>query len=210
METEIHFMCSGQRLEGRLRAGGTPAVVITHPHPLYGGNMHSPVVETIAASFHQQGFTALRFNFRGVEGSQGRYDEGRGEQDDVAQAVAYLQGQGYGPIVLSGYSFGVWVNARFAAGRMPDIAMTMVSPPTAFMDFREVRRLPGLGMVITGSRDDLAPPDMLRRIVPKWNPDAGLLVVPGADHFFGRHLDDLATALKGVLPHAAGANRQKH
>jgi len=201
MENVVHFTSSQYQLEGRLHKGGAQAVVITHPHPLYGGNLHNPVVETIARVFGQRGYTTLRFNFRGVEGSQGRYDEGRGEQEDVRQAVAYLQERGFGPIELSGYSFGTWVNAHCATGSLAPIAMTMVSPPTAFMDFRLVQRLPGLTLAITGSRDDIAPPDMLRRMLPLWNPAAHLEVLPGAEHFFIDQLDTLAKALASALTH---------
>jgi alpha/beta superfamily hydrolase len=204
METAVHFTSSGYRLEGLLNEGESRAVVITHPHSLYGGNMHNPVVETIAASYRQRAYTTLRFNFRGVESSQGRYDEGQGEQEDVRQAIVYLQQQGFGPIDLSGYSFGTWVNARYAAECRSPITMTMVSPPTAFMDFRTVGRLPGLALAVTGSRDDIAPPDMLRRMVPIWNSSAVLTVVPGADHFYGSHLDTLGTTLRNALPPLAG------
>jgi len=201
METEIHFSSSGYRLEGRLHTGDSRAVVITHPHSLYGGNMHNPVVETITEVFQQRGYTTLRFNFRGVEGSQGRYDEGRGEQEDVRQAVTYLQQRDLGPIELSGYSFGTWVNAHCATGDLSDIHMTMVSPPTAFMDFRKIQHLPGLMLAITGSRDDIAPPDMLQRMLPLWNAGARLEVLPGADHFFLDQLETLATTLQGALAH---------
>jgi uncharacterized protein len=202
METEVHFTSSGCRLEGRLHEGNSQAVIITHPHSLYGGNMHNPVVETITEVFQQQGYTTLRFNFRGVEGSQGRYDEGRGEQEDVRQAVVYLQQRGLGPIELSGYSFGTWVNAQCAVGKLSEINMTMVSPPTAFMDFRMIQHLPGLTLAITGSRDDIAPPDMLRRMLPLWNPGARLEVLPGADHFFIDHLESLAAVLHNALAHS--------
>ena len=199
METKVHFTSSGYRLEGCLDEGSSRAVVITHPHSLYGGNMHNPVVATIAKIFQQRGYTTLRFNFRGVENSQGAYDEGRGEREDVRQAVAYLQKQGFGPIELSGYSFGVWVNAHFAAESLPAIRMSMVSPPTAFMDFRGIQHLPGLTLVLTGSRDDIAPREMLQRLVPIWNPAASLEVVPGADHFFAVHLEDLGNSLRHAL-----------
>ena len=198
MEESIHFRSSTLRLEGRLQVGDARAVVVTHPHPLYGGNLHNPVVEAIATSYRQRGYTTLRFNFRGVEGSQGHYDEGPGEQEDLGQAIAYLQQSGYGPVELSGYSFGTWVNALYAANVRPGITMTMVSPPAAFMDFRAVQRLPGLKLVMTGSRDDIAPPDLLGRLVPQWNPDARLEILPGADHFFFDHMEDLKAALNAV------------
>ncbi|MGD9330166.1 MAG: alpha/beta hydrolase [Desulfobacterales bacterium] len=199
METEIHFTSMNNRLEGRLRQSGLRAVVITHPHSLYGGNMHSPVVEAIAGVYQMQGYTTLRFNFRGVAGSQGNYGEGIGEQEDVRQAMAFMEREGFGPIELSGYSFGAWVNAHGVVGHRLHTTMTMVSPPTAFMDFRAVEHLPGLVLAITGGRDDLAPPDMLRRMILLWNPQAHLEVLPGADHFFLDHLDALTAALAQAL-----------
>ena len=201
METEIHFTSLDDQLEGRLQETGSQAVVITHPHSLYGGNMHNPVVETITDVYRRRGYTTLRFNFRGVAGSQGHYNEGIGEQEDVRQAVAFLEQKGYGPIELSGYSFGSWVNAHCVASQRSPTTMTMVSPPTAFMDFRAVQHLPGLCLAITGSRDDIAPPEMLRRMIPLWNPEARLEVLPGADHFFMDHLDTLAAALTQALAH---------
>jgi len=199
MGTQVYFTSSGYRLEGRLYEGSDRAVVITHPHSLYGGNMHNPVVDTIADSFRERGYTTLCFNFRGVGGSQGRYDEGRGEQEDVRQAIAYLHKRGVGPIELSGYSFGAWVNAHFAAQSLPTIRMSMISPPAAFMDFRGIQHLPGLTLVLTGSRDDIAPPEMLQRLMPIWNPTAILEVVPGADHFFALHLEALDNAIRQAL-----------
>lgn len=200
MESAIRFGATELRLEGRLHAGSAPAVVVTHPHSLYGGNMHNPVVETIVASYRHMGYTTLRFNFRGVEGSQGQFDEGRGEQEDVAQAVAYLQQVGCKPIALSGYSFGTWVNAHYATGHSVGIPMTMVAPPVAFMDFRDVQRLPGLALTVAGSRDDIAPPEMLKRLLPRWNPGTCLEVLPGADHFFFDHLAELQALLEANLP----------
>lgn len=205
MEETIHFKSSKLRLEGRLQVGEARAVVVTHPHSLYGGNLHNPVVQAIAASYRQRGYTTLRFNFRGVEGSQGHYDEGHGEQEDLAQAIAYLRQSGYGPVELSGYSFGTWVNALYAANVQPGIPMTMVSPPAAFMDFRAVQRLPGLAVAVTGSRDDIAPPDLLGRLVPRWNPTARLEILPGADHFFFDHMAELSAALTAALAAAAAA-----
>ena len=83
----------------------------------------------------------------------------------------------------------------------------MVSPPTAFMDFRLVQHLPGLTLAITGSRDDIAPSDMLRRMLPLWNPAAHLEVLPGVEHFFIDQLDTLAKSLSSALNnhHLSGA-----
>jgi len=100
-------------------AGGPDAartlgtVVIAHPHPLFGGTMDNKVVQTVARAFVQSGWNALRFNFRGVGNSQGRYDEGRGELDDM---LAVVQAQAAsGPLALAGFSFGAFVAGSAAA-----------------------------------------------------------------------------------------------
>ncbi len=198
-EAHLVLHSEGYGIEGRLHTGGKRAVVVTHPHPLYGGDMDNDVVYTIVLAYRQAGYTTLRFNFRGVGRSEGRYSDGVGEQADVCAAVGELQARGYQDVTLSGYSFGVWVNALCAGSRLPGIPMTMVAPPTAFMDFGAVTGLAGLDTVITGSRDDIAPPAMLKRLTPHWNPSARLEILAGADHFFYGYLDQLAARLKQVI-----------
>ena len=84
--------------------------VITHPHPLYGGTMDNKVVQTLARAFVQAGWTALRFNFRGVGASEGSYDEGRGEALDLQAVVRQLAPEG--ALALAGFSFGAFVAAQ--------------------------------------------------------------------------------------------------
>ncbi len=205
-EEHLVLHSEGYGIEGRLHTGGNRAVVVTHPHPLYGGDMDNDVVYTITSAYRQAGYTTLRFNFRGVGRSEGRYSDGVGEQADVCAAVGELQARGHQDVILSGYSFGVWVNALCAGTRLPGISMTMVAPPTAFMDFSAVTRLAGLATVITGSRDDIAPPEMLRRLTKLWNPGARLEILAGADHFYYGYLDQLAARLKQAIgPKATGA-----
>lgn len=198
-EEHLVLHSEGYGIDGRLHTGGHRAVVVTHPHPLYGGDMDNDVVYTITSAYRQAGYTTLRFNFRGVGRSEGRYSDGDGEQADVCAAVAELQARGHPDVTLSGYSFGVWVNALCAGNHLPGIPMTMVAPPTAFMDFGAVTRLEGLATVITGSRDDIAPPEMLKRLTKHWNPGARLEILAGADHFFYGYLDQLAARLKQVI-----------
>lgn len=208
METRVNFTVSGHRLEGLLGEGQSRAVVVTHPHPLYGGDMDNPVVETIVETFQRLDYTTLRFNFRGVGNSQGGFDEGHGEQEDVKQAIAYLRDQGFAPIALSGYSFGTWVNAHYAARSLSPINLTMVSPPVAFMDFSQLRQMAGLTFALTGSRDDIAPPEMLVHMLPIWNPTARLEVIAGADHFYTHHLDALSQSLEAALHSYAQMDRE--
>ncbi len=197
--SRVVFRSEGYGIEGRLAIGGERAVVVTHPHPLYGGDMDNDVVTAITEAFAQAGYTTLRFNFRGIGRSEGRYSEGLGEQEDVCAAVDHLRGCGYADVELSGYSFGTWVNALCAGSRLPDIPMTMVAPPAAFMDFGAVSDLPGLKAVLTGSRDDIAPPDMLKRLTALWNPEARLEILSGADHFFFGYREALISLLVGLI-----------
>ncbi len=113
MEEHIFFYSGGLKLEGLLDAhAGQKAVVVTHPHPLYGGSMHSNVVEAVLRAYAGKGYTTLRFNFRGAGASEGVHEKGIGEQEDVGAALAFLREKGKSAIDLAGYSFGAWVNAQ--------------------------------------------------------------------------------------------------
>lgn len=199
-EASIAFSADGLKLEGLLHsAPGARGVVISHPHPLYGGNLYNSVVETIARAYQHTGYTTLRFNFRSVGNSQGEHDHGRGEQQDVVAALQYLAGQGKADLDLAGYSFGAWVNAL--AQPPPDTVqrMLMVSPPVAFIDFHAVPPLPQLKLVIAASQDAFGPPALIETLLPRWNPDAPLEVIEGADHFYGGYIRQLAAVLAAYL-----------
>ncbi len=200
MEEHITFKSQPGLIEGRLgREDPDKGVVITHPHPLYGGDMDNPVVNAIAKAFQQKGYTTLRFNFRGVGGSQGNYADGIGEMDDVFAAVSYLTESGTSHLHLAGYSFGAWVNAGLIA-RNPDIeTMVMVSPPVAFIDFKSIDAIDCLKLIVTGSRDDIAPPDRINHLRPKWNPQARFEIIDGADHFYWGHLAALQEVLTSYV-----------
>lgn len=201
MEEKITFESGPHRLEGYWQAGtANKGVVITHPHPLYGGTMHNPVVETVQSTYQEHGYATLRFNFRGVGSSQGHYDNGTGEQDDVRAAVAFVRNQAVPAIDLAGYSFGAWVNAGVAAEQgTPIESMMMASPPVGFIEFENDNALSCLKLVVTGSRDDIAPPDRIRALLPAWNPDAQFEIIDGCDHFYSGYLDKLQSILTQYL-----------
>ncbi len=118
------------------RATGDSGVVICHPHPLMGGSMHNNVVETIRDVFSSSDYSTLRFNFRGVEESTGRYDEGRGEKQDVLSACSFMKSKGVEKIILAGYSFGAWVCCRLLKDKPPQMISTiLISPPQKYFDF---------------------------------------------------------------------------
>ncbi len=188
------------KLEGRLSSNSRKrAVVIAHPHPLYGGDMNNPVVTTIARSFAAAGDTTLRFNFRGTGNSQGQFADGEGEIDDLLAARNYLLAAGAQEITLAGYSFGAWVIVKaVAAGNMKSDPLILVSPPAAMLPFAKSFKLPGLRLVITGEKDEIAPPQMVQELVESWNPDADFSIIPGSDHFFGGYQENLGAILNDL------------
>lgn len=197
---KIQFNSGEFALEGVYTAErGNRGVVVTHPHPMYGGDMYNPVVQTVAEAYIQNGYSCLRFNFRGVGRSAGRFDNGRGEQDDVIAACRFLKDRGSSDVSLAGYSFGSWVNAHIGPERVALTRQIMVSPPVAFMDFADVFRIPVLKFVVAGGRDEIAPPDMIRPHLAAWQPDAEMAVIPEADHFYGGCLDRLETLISATL-----------
>jgi len=200
MADRVNFNSNDLLIEGLLdeRAGGK-GVVISHPHPLYGGNMYAAGVESIVHAYWKKGYTTLRFNFRGVGNSQGRYENGIGEQQDVQAALTFLSETGLKKIDLAGYSFGAWVNAHAILQDTLVERMVMVSPPVGFMDFKEVAAIKCLKLVVTGSQDQIAPPELIKKMLPAWNPEARFEIIDGADHFYGGYLERLEVVLDTYL-----------
>jgi alpha/beta superfamily hydrolase len=197
MEERVFFTSGNLRIEGMLEiASPTRGAVITHPHPLYGGDMDNPVVIAVRRAYRRQGFSTLRFNFRGVGESEGRYDNGEGERRDVGAALAFLSGRGVTAVDLAGYSFGAWVNAGTGDGFQ---RMVMVSPPVAFISFDPATRIPTLQLIVTGGRDEIAPPRMISTYRDQWNPAAAVEVLPDADHFYAGHLKALEDRIAGCV-----------
>jgi len=176
------------RLEA-IREGDSPrSAVITHPHPLYGGNMHNNVVETARDAALDHGFSALRFNFRGVGLSDGLHDGGPGEIEDLATVLDYA---GDRPIIM-GYSFGAWVAAGLLTRRT--LPCLLIAPPSAMFEFPSLKGLPVWAVV--GSQDQFCD---LARIKAVLEPGR-LTVIDNVDHFwFGRE-SALRSYLEQMLP----------
>lgn len=198
MEKRVTFRCQGFILEGIYHLiNPAQAAVITHPHPVYGGDMHNAVVDTIAAAYQKRGWSTLRFNFRGTGNSQGSFDHGKGEQADIDAAIAYLTEKGVRKIELAGYSFGAWVLARRAKHTSEiDHGMRFVAPPVAFLDFGRIDTIQALKQVIVGTRDEFAPYDQVVSLTSHWNSTAELNAIDDADHFFGNHMASLQKVME--------------
>lgn len=184
-EEKVFIQSKGPRIEALIdHAPGENGAIITHPHPQYGGNMNNNVVEAVVQAYREKEYTTLRFNFRGVGQSQGNYDQGVGEQEDVRAALVYIFKLGKSAIDLAGYSFGAWVNAQGLKTYDQIERLVMVSPPVNFMDFSFLDHNPRIKLVISGSEDDIAPPAMIKEMLPAWNPEAQFSIIKGADHFY--------------------------
>jgi hypothetical protein len=168
-------------------AEGAPSLgvaVIAHPHPLFGGTMDNKVVQTLARAFVACGWTAVRFNFRGVGASEGVHDEGRGECEDMLSVIGQMASDG--PLAVAGFSFGAFV----AAGAIEKLSASrdirnIVLVGTAASRF-SVASLPAdwheRALVVHGEQDDTVP---LAAVMDWARPQSlPVTVVPGGGHFF--------------------------
>jgi len=166
--------------------------VVCHPHPQAGGTMDNKVVQTLARAFVQLGWRSVRFNFRGVGGSQGTWDEGRGEVDDALAVIAAVRAAGQ-PLLLAGFSFGAFV-AAVAASRLAegDKAERLVLVGASTQK-QQVPPVPEDTVLIHGETDDVVP---LAATLDWARPQSiPVIVFPGVGHFFHGRLGLLKTVV---------------
>lgn len=184
----------------------TPAVpvvgVICHPLPTEGGSMHNKVVTMTARALRELGATTVRFNFRGTGHSEGSYDEGRGETDDLRAVVAWVREQRPGHALwLAGFSFGAYVSIGAAAELKPDVLIS-IAPPAGRWDFASIALPTMPWLVIQGENDEIVEPQAVYDWLEKSKAQAELVRMPDTSHFFHRKLIDLRGAIKnGVKPY---------
>ncbi len=175
-------------LEGLMHEGGeSGGVVVCHPHPLSGGSMHNNVVEAIEEGFHRNGFTTLRFNFRGVGTSGGHYDEGTGESRDVLAACGFVREHMSGdvPLLLAGYSFGAWVAVR-SASAAGAAGLFLVAYPFSFYEPDTLKAFRKPLYFVGGSADEISPLDDLLALYGELETEKYLKVVPSSHFFAGQ------------------------
>ena len=194
----------GLSLEGELReADGSPrgTAVLCHPHPQHGGSKDHPILWALRNDLAgKRGLTTLAFNFRGVMDSEGTYGGGEAELADVAAAVDRIREEADGPTVIVGWSFGAWVSLRHALTDDRVRALALIAFPIGLSFTSPRRPLPALDdlerlripvLAIAGDQDGICPIDGLRDLAG-WIPRAEVVVIEGADHFFGRRERELA------------------
>ena len=184
------------RTEGALRA----AVVFAHPHPQYGGTMHTKVVYQAAKALARIGCSVLRFNFRGAGRSAGAFDEGRGESEDFRAALDFMHDR-YPrvPLWAGGMSFGSWV-ALTAGAEDPRVrALIGIAMPIDHYDFGPVAASDKPKFFIHGERDEICPLKQVREFYSRAREPKELIVIDAADHLFDGKVGEVADAVEDLL-----------
>jgi uncharacterized protein len=176
------------------------AVVFAHPHPQYGGTMHSKVVYQAAKALGRIGCAVLRFNFRGVGSSAGAFDEGVGESDDFRAGLDFMQ-QRYQSVRLwaGGFSFGAWIALTVAVQNPRVSTMIGIAPPVARYDMEAVRCSAKAKFFIQGERDELCPLKQMQEFYAHCEEPKELVVIDAADHLFDGKTSEVGDAIEDLL-----------
>ena len=169
------------RLEGRYQHSkrpNAPIALMLHPHPQYGGTMHINVVYTLFHAFVRQGFSVLRFNFRGVGRSQGTFDRGEGELSDAASALDWLQtyNENAEGCWIAGFSFGAWIGMQLLMRRPEITGFVSVAPPAHMHDFSFLGPCPSAGLILQGDNDEVVPEGSVKLLVGKLASQRGISI----------------------------------
>ncbi|MDR0677502.1 MAG: alpha/beta hydrolase [Holosporaceae bacterium] len=182
-----------------------PLVMVLHPNPLQGGTMNNRVTVTLYNAFIENGFSAIRFNFRGVGKSEGTYDKGEGELTDTAAVLDWIRSinNGSRKLWVAGFSFGALIGMQLLMRRPEISGFVSVCPPANLYDFSFLAPCPVSGMIINGQDDVICPTENVNKLVEKLNNQKGISidyrVIPNCDHSFKNHLDTIKNCVKDHL-----------
>ena len=202
--TAVDFPGPGGRIEGLWSdpGAGLPAAVIGHPHPAYGGSMHSKVVHTMYRVLEAKGHPTLRFNFRGVGRSGGEFSGWNEEVGDFKVAAAFARERtGRKELWGAGFSFGSWIGLQWALADTDVERFLALGVPVENHAFEFLDRIPWPLTIVQGERDQYGHPETLETYIAKWKAlgPVTLRIVKGADHFFTGKLAELKQALEEAL-----------
>jgi len=189
------------RLQSLYQPGetGKPAVVLCHPHPQYGGTMRNKVVYWMGRAFEDAGCSVLRFNFRGVEKSEGVWDEGVGEADDARAALDWLHAQHPASALwLAGFSFGCYAGLQAARDDARVSRMFAVAPAVNLWSFAFMQGETRPITVVSGMADEIVPFERVRASV-RGKSNISFHAIEGAGHFFPGHMEQMTAALMGEV-----------
>jgi alpha/beta superfamily hydrolase len=176
------------------------AVVFAHPHPQQGGTMHTKVVYQAAKALCRVGCAVLRFNFRGVGTSAGRFDNGLGEADDFRAGLDVMHAR-YPTIRLwaGGFSYGSWIALTVGAADPRVSTLIGIAPPLARFDFESVRRSAKAKFFIQGERDELCPLKDMQQFYARSEEPKELVIIDAADHLFDGKTSEVGEAVEDLL-----------
>jgi uncharacterized protein len=173
--------------------------VICHPNPVQGGTMHNKVVTMLERSLRECGLATVRFNFRGTGASEGSYDEGEGESEDLAAVAAWARRVCPGDALwLAGFSFGSYVTIRNAA-RLGAAALVSIAPPAGRFALHELQPPSCPWLIVQGEADEVVDPQAVFDWIDSLPVKPELVRMPDTGHFFHRRLMDLRGAVKHAV-----------
>lgn len=181
--------------------------VVCHPLPTEGGTMHNKVVTMAARALREQGVATVRFNFRGTGASEGRFDHGDGEREDLRAVAEWVRATRPGDqLWLAGFSFGAYVSIAMAAELQPSMLVS-IAPPAGRWDFASVTTPTMPWLVVQGDADEIVDPQAVYDWIDRIKASPELVRMPDTSHFFHRKLIDLRGAIKsGTRRHLPAAN----
>ncbi len=198
-EVTTEFRSGALTLEGVLcmpeEGGPLPAVIVCHPHPLYGGSMNNNVVNCLCSALNAESLISFKFNFRGVGRSQGDFGDGAGEQEDVSSAISFittLSEVDPESMGLIGYSAGAAFALPVGCEDPRIKALGAISPPLSMFDFEFLKGCIKPKILISGSRDDFTPAGRFVELCQSLPSPTEYECIEGADHFWWGYEPEMA------------------
>jgi alpha/beta superfamily hydrolase len=189
---DLECLCDVPEAELALPA----TIVICHPHPQHGGTMHNKVVTIVERAMRELGLRTIRFNFRGVGASEGEFDDGYGESDDLFAITEWVRKtRPNDDLWLAGFSFGAYVSLRVAQNLKLG-QLVSIAPAVNRYGFRDLDHPGCPWLIVQGDEDETVPFEEVLDWAGSIEPPPELVVMEQADHFFHRRLMDLRGLLK--------------
>ena len=183
----------------------SPIVLILHPDPSKGGTMNTKIVFRLYKLFVNNGFSAIRFNFRGVGKSEGLFDDGEGELSDAASVLDWLQQYNTSSKIVwvAGFSFGAWVAMQLLMRRPEINNFISVSPPANTRDFSFLAPCPASGLIIHGDKDNISSFDSAKILSEKLQKQKKVNInfksIKGADHYYENFTDQFTSIVDNYI-----------
>ena len=184
---------------------GAPVALVLQPHPQYGGTMNNRIVYETYNCFYKNKFSVIRINFRGVEKSDGVFDNGQGELSDAAAALDWIEKEnpGYSQCWVSGFSFGALICMQLIMRRPEVNKFIAISPQPNLYDFTFLSPCPISGLILYGKNDELVEVESIlnlkKRLSTQKNIDVTFNTISNANHFYKNKEKELASIIKNYI-----------